>query len=35
MSLRIANENHEVGRIVLFAAATVVLLIFALTYVAD
>jgi hypothetical protein len=34
MSLPIAN-NHEVGRIVLFAVATVVLLIFALTYVAD
>jgi hypothetical protein len=35
MSLPIANNNREVGRIVLFAVATVVLLIFALTYVAD
>jgi hypothetical protein len=35
MSLPIANDHHEVGRIVLFAVATVVLLIFALTYVVD
>jgi hypothetical protein len=35
MSLPIANDHHEVGRIVLFAVATVVLLIFALTYIAD
>jgi hypothetical protein len=35
MSLPIVNERHEMGHILLFAAATVVLLIFALTYVAD
>jgi len=35
MSFRIANENHEMGRMVLFAVATVVLLMFALTYVVD
>jgi len=35
MSLPIENERHEWGRITLFAVATVVLLIFALTYVAD
>jgi len=35
MSLRIVNENHDAGRIVLFGVATVVLLIFAMTYVVD
>jgi hypothetical protein len=35
MSLPIANDHHEVGRMMLFAVATVVLLIFALTYVVD
>jgi hypothetical protein len=33
MSLQRADERHDVGRLVLFAVATVVLLVFALSYV--
>jgi hypothetical protein len=33
MSLQSADERHDAGRIVLFGVATVVLLIFAWTYI--
>jgi hypothetical protein len=35
MSVQRVNERHEVGRIVLFGVATVVIMFFAWTYVVD